>query len=170
MRPRLSAPTTTHTVPSGMVALGLIVIVAACAPRSPSVDIAAEEAVVRQRALAWGAAEATNNVDSALSYMWEDAVMQPPNAPQVQGHAAARELYESVRFSSLGIVEPLTVRVASSGDLAAVWANMTYELELVQSGMMVVDTAKFVAVWEKRDGVWKVIENTWNSNLAPTMP
>lgn len=29
---------------------------------------------------------------------------------------------------------------------------------------MVSDTAKFVAVWEKRDGVWKVLENSWSSN------
>lgn len=133
-------------------------------------DLAAEEAAVRQRALAWGAAEATNDVDSALSYMWEDAVMQPPNAPQIQGHAAIRDLYESVRFVALDIVEPLTVRVASSGDLAAVWAGMTYELELLGPGIMVVDTAKFVAVWEKRDDVWKVVENTWNSSRAPGPP
>ncbi len=169
MRGSLSAPSASHWIRSGFVTLALALVPAACAPSPPLVDIAAEEAIVRQRTLAWAAAEATNNVDSTLSYMWEDVVMQPPNVPQVQGHEAARELYESVRFVSLDIVGPLTVRVASSGDLAAVWADLTYELELVGPGRMVVDTAKFVAVWEKRDGVWKVIENTWNSNLAPAM-
>lgn len=169
MRAPFSVPSASRPTRSRIAALVLVLAPTGCAPSAPPVDVAAEEASVRELALAWGAAEATNDVDSALSYMWEDAVMQPPNAPQIQGHAAARELYESVRFVSLEIVEPLTVRVASSGDLAAVWANMTYELELVESGTMVVDTAKFVAVWEKRDGVWKVLENTWNSNQPPAM-
>lgn len=170
MRASLSAPRASYRIRSAVVTLALALFPAACARNSPPVDIAAEEAIVRQRALAWGAAEATNNVDSALSYMWEDAVMQPPNSPQIQGHAAARQLYESVRFVSLNVVGPLTVRVASSGDLAAVWGDMAYELELVGPGTTVVDSAKFVAVWEKRDGVWKALENTWNSNLAPAMP
>lgn len=169
MRASLSALPAGRRIRSSTVIPALALLPAACAQSAPPVDVAAEETIVRQRNLAWGAAEASNNVDSALSYLWEDAVMQPPNAPQVQGHAAIRELYESVRFVSLDVVEPLTVRVASSGDLAAVWANMTYELELVGPGTMVVDTAKFVAVWEKRDGVWKALENTWNSNLAPAV-
>ena len=46
--------------------------------------------------------------------------MQPPNAPQIQGHAAIRALYETVTFVSLG-VGPTTVRVSASGDLAAIW-------------------------------------------------
>lgn len=146
-------------------ALILLLTSTACAPSSPPVDLAAEEAAVRERQLAMAAAEATNNADSSLSYLWEDVVMQPPGVPQLEGHAAARDLYASVRFVTLNLVEPFTVKVASAGGLAAVWGNMTYELELVGPGTMVVDTAKFVSVWEKRDSVWKVIENTWNSNL-----
>lgn len=170
MRASLPSPHASHRMRSRIVTLALALTAVACAPSAPTVDIVAEEAIVRQRALAWGAAEATNNVDSTLNYMWDDVVMQPPNSPQIQGHAAVRGLYESVRFVSLEVAEPLMIRMASSGDLAVVWAGMTYELELVEPGMMVVDTAKFVAVWEKRDGVWKVLENTWNSNLAPAMP
>jgi ketosteroid isomerase-like protein len=87
--------------------------------------------------------------------------MQPPNAPQIEGHEAIRALYESVTFESLD-PGPLTIRV--SGDLGMIWSpRMTYTL--VTSDGPFTDEAKFVAVWERRDGEWKVLENSWNSNV-----
>ena len=156
--------------PGIRVAALVTLLLAACTTGATVVDTAAEEAAVRQRAMAWARAEASNNVDSSLSYLWDDAVMQPPGAPQIRGHEAIRGLYESVRFMSLDVVGPLEVTVGAGGDLAAVWANMTYELEIAGQDMRVSDSAKFVAVWQKRDGVWKVLENTWNSNQQPAAP
>ncbi len=125
-------------------------------------DAAANEDTVRQLAQQWAAAESANDIDGAIALMWEDAVMQPPNAPQIQGHEAIRTLYESVTFESLD-AGPLTVH--ASGDLAVVWSpEMTYTLALPDGTFS--DTAKFVAVWERRNGEWKVLENTWNTNLA----
>lgn len=146
--------------------LGLLMVLAplaACEPTEPVADAdpAADELTVRQLAIEWAAAEASNDIEAALDLMWADAVMQPPNAPQVQGHEAIRGLYESVTFESLD-AGPLTVHV--SGDLAVVWSpRMTYTLEA--GGVTMSDEAKFVAVWERRDGDWKVLENTWNTNL-----
>ena len=77
-------------------------------------------------------------------------------------HAAIRELYAAVEFVSLE-AGPLDVRVG--GDLAAVWGPLEYTLEM--AGDTISDTGKFVAVWERRDGVWKVLENTWNSDAPP---
>lgn len=118
---------------------------------------------IRRLSTEFAAAEAANDIDATLGYMWEDAVMQPPNAAQIQGHEAIRGLYETVTFESLD-TGPLTVHV--SGDLAVVWSpRMTYTAEI--GGQTISDEAKFVAVWERRDGAWKVLENTWNTNLAP---
>lgn len=128
---------------------------------APAADPAADEATLRQLATEWAAAEAANDIDAALDLMWEDAVMQPPGAPQIEGHEAIRALYESVTFESLD-PGPLTVRV--SGDLGVVWSpRMTYTL--VTPDGPLTDEAKFVAVWERRGDEWKALENTWNSNL-----
>lgn len=147
-----------------LLALALFV---ACQPNdamldeASATDPAADAETLRQLATEWAAAEAANDIDAALGLMWEDAVMQPPNAPQIEGHEAIRALYESVTFESLD-PGPLTARV--SGDLGVVWSpRMTYTL--VTPDGPFTDEAKFVAVWERRGGEWKVLENTWNSNL-----
>ena len=161
--------------------LAVVLFIAACQPDDPADGAGAATATdnvvisdddaeahadiesVRQRATEWAASEAANDIDRTLDYMWEDAVMQPPNAPQIQGHEAIRGLYETVTFESL---DPGPLTVHTSGDLAVVWSpRMTYTLEM--GGDTISDDAKFVAVWKRRDGVWKVLENTWNTNLPP---
>ena len=141
----------------------VVLLNAACAQPDDSYTGASAEETVRQLAMDWAAAEASNDIDAALGYMWDDAVMQPPNAPQIEGHDAIRDLYETVTFISLE-VGPLTVK--ASGDLAAVWGPLNYALD-TPSGR-INDQAKFVAIWERRGDDWKVLENTWNSNLPAT--
>jgi ketosteroid isomerase-like protein len=150
---------TLHAISLVMI-LAVVLLNAACSqPDSSETDTSAEE-TVRQLAMDWAAAEASNDIDAALSYMWDDAVMQPPNAPQIEGHDAIRDLYETVTFYSLE-VGPLTVKVG--GDLAAVWGPLNYALDA--PGGPIKDQAKFVAIWERRGDEWKVLENSWNSNL-----
>jgi ketosteroid isomerase-like protein len=136
----------------------------ACGRGGPAVDVAAEEAALRQRYQDFAAAEATNNADSALTFLWEDAVMQPPNAPQIQGHEAIRALYGSVTFVSL-TPGPATAVVSASGDLAALWGPVTVVLQGPDGP--ITDHAKVVTVWQRRGGVWKVLANSWSSDTAP---
>jgi ketosteroid isomerase-like protein len=70
--------------------------------------------------------------EAAIAMMWDDAVMQPPGAPQVEGHAAIRALYGAVEFISLD-AGPLDVR--ASGDLAAVWGPLSYTFTMAGDTM-----------------------------------
>jgi uncharacterized protein (TIGR02246 family) len=134
-------------------------VAAACSSSRPADVNTATEGAIRQLTLDWVAAEASNNVDSALRFLWEDATMQPPGAPEIEGHAAIRAAYESVKFVSL-TVGPTKVR--ASGDLAAIWGPLTVVIQ-GPAGPISLDQ-KSVAVWQRRDGDWKVIENSWSDN------
>jgi ketosteroid isomerase-like protein len=142
--------------------LGLSALAGACSPSRSGADTAVAESAIRQRSLNWVAAEASNDVDSALSFLWEDATMQPPNAPEIQGQTAIRAGYQSVKFVSLTL-GPTHVR--ASGDLAAIWGPLTVVIQ-GPAGPITLNQ-KFVAVWQQRDGKWKVIENSWSDNAPP---
>lgn len=145
-----------------LVPLVSLVLSAGCSAGPPAADNTATESTIRQLTLDWVAAEASNNVDSALGFLWGDATMQPPNAPEIQGHSAIRAAYESVTFVSL-TVGPTKVR--ASGDLAAIWGPLTVVIQ-GPAGPITLDQ-KFVAVWQQRAGKWRVIENSWSSNAPP---
>jgi uncharacterized protein (TIGR02246 family) len=146
--------------------VALLVLSVACQPAPPTVDQAAEEAAVLQFARDMAAAEASNDIDRVMSYWADDAVMQPPHAPEVRGAEAIRALYETVTFNSLDMHE-LTAKV--SGDLAVVWGTFSIDFVIDGAGRL-IDENKFVMVFERRDGAWTTIENTWNSSLPPMTP
>jgi ketosteroid isomerase-like protein len=111
----------------------------------------------------WVAAEASNDHATSMSFLWEDAIMYPPNSAPILGHEGIRQLYESIVFSSLEIAGPISISI--SGDVAASWAMMEYSFSPVGSDIVVTDEGKFIAVWERRNGEWRVMANAWNSNL-----
>ncbi len=145
----------------------LLVLATACQPALPAVDQAAEEAAVLQWAHEFAVTEASNDDDAVMQLWWDDGVMQPPGGPTVVGAEAIRALYGTVVFESLEVGE-LSVKV--SGDLAAFWGSMTFAIAVEGVEGLISDQAKFVMVLERRDGVWKAIENTWNSSLPPMAP
>jgi ketosteroid isomerase-like protein len=134
-----------------------------CSAWRPPVNVAAEEAAIRKLTLDWCAAEASNNVDSALAFLADNATMQPPNSREIQGHAAIRAGYESVKFVSLR-VGATKVAVSAAGDLATIWGPLTVVIA-GPNGPITLDQ-KFVATWQKRAGTWQVIENSWSDNAA----
>lgn len=88
--------------------------------------------------------------------------MQPPNAPQIQGHDAIGALYRTVTFKSLE-VGPTTIKVSLSDDLAAVWGPLTVVLQGLDG--LITNQAKFVALWQRRNGVWKIPETAGVATL-----
>ncbi len=155
----------TTTCRSAFVAVVAVVIAisgaAGCSGPVPPPNSKSVEDEIRRLNTDWIAAEASNNVESALAFIWDDATMQPPNGAEMQGHAAIRAAYESVRFISL-TSGPTTVSVGASADVAAIWGPLKVVID-GPNGPITLDQ-KFVAVWQKRNGVWKVVENSWNDN------
>ena len=147
--------------------LGLGLLLTACRPQGPVVDLAAEERAVKRASLDFSNAERSGKPDSALTFMWEDAVLQPPGHAQIQGHDAIREFYAPVKLGtpptdSAPPRPDFPVHVSAGGDLAVEWGPGTI---LVHSsdGQRIVHF-KFVTVWERRGGVWKVRLNSWNGD------
>lgn len=155
-----------------MAIAGCALLLVACQPRTPVVDLAAEEQAVKRASLEFSRAERSGRPDSSLAFMWEDAVMQPPGHVQIQGHDAIRAFHAP---STLGTPPEGTapsrpvfpVHVSASGDLAVEWGPSTITVKK-GDGPPTTIRFKFVTVWERRGGVWKVRLNTWNADPAPT--
>lgn len=69
---------------SVLMTLIVTLLLAAC-QSGPAVDIAAEESTLRQLSLDFAAAEASSNVDSALTFLWDDADHAAPQRASDSG-------------------------------------------------------------------------------------
>lgn len=96
----------------------------------------------------------------------EDARTLPPNAEAVVGRDAVAAFWGSmVRTEGLGLSwEPSSAHVSGGGDMAYEFG--AYDMTLPDGS---TDEGKYLVVWVKEDGEWKVAADMFSSNLpAPS--
>jgi len=149
-----------------LTALALAVLIG-CGT-TPKVDNAAEVTAVRKRYSDWVQAEKRRDLEAAMSFLAPDAVVQGGDAPAIKGIEAARVLWKeifSIPYTDMVDIEPRTVVVAKSGDMAYDAGNFKIIIPGEHGSTEV--RAKSLVVWQKIDGQWKAVVNTFSMDAPP---
>ncbi|NNE35268.1 MAG: SgcJ/EcaC family oxidoreductase [Rhodothermales bacterium] len=146
------------------VALVAALVLSGCIDYPVPVDLGAETEVLTDLGARWAAAESNKDLEAALGLYWDDAVMLVPDQNPIEGIEALRAAFQqffALPFTSL-VSGPVAISIVESGDMAYSWANYYITFPSEEGSMTVPN--KFIAVWTKRDGEWKIIANMSNSN------
>ena len=112
--------------------------------------------------------EAVQNQDAAaLAALYTaDAVLLPPGGEIVRGRTGAEELWGAV-MSGMGLkaVDLQTVELDVSGDTAFQVGEAILTLE-PEGGEPATQVIKYLIVWKKEDGTWKLHWDIWNDKPA----
>ena len=137
------------------------------APAKPTVNRAEEEKALREADIAWSAAAEKKDLDSLVSFVTDDSIQLPPNAPTARGKDAVKKEWSSI----LGLKdvavkwEPSMVQVADSGELG--YTSGTYTLVFTDpKGGEIEDKGKYLEVWKKVDAKWKCHLDMYSSDIA----
>lgn len=127
-------------------------------PVEPPDTRAEDEATIRSAIEAWAAAAEAKDIDAFVSVYAEDGVVMLGGAPDMSGVEAIRGgiggLMEDPNFALT--FDPDAVVVARSGDMA--YELGPYSLTLSDAdGNPVTEQGRYVVVWGKRNGEWKVL-------------
>jgi ketosteroid isomerase-like protein len=98
-----------------------------------------------------------------------DAALMPPHDPQARCVVAIKEAIEKeiAGATKAGITLAVgTDEVGVAGDLA--WHAGTYVVK--DKGGKTVDAGKFLEAWERKNGMWRIVRDMWNSDGAPAAP
>ena len=154
-----------NTVKSAAVVAASFLALAGC--QKAAVDTSADEAAIRASATAWQNAYNNGDGEAMAAQYAEDAVLLPPNAPAVTGRAAIREFLETdsqnTRATGLKFNIPGDGPVQVSGDLAFESGSAS----VVDASGATVATAKYIGVYNKKDGKWLLVRDTWNMDAPP---
>ena len=136
--------------------LPMLLIVAGCNQAPPSADPSA----ITSRSDNWEAALNAKDVESLVDLYTSDARVMPPNGEISSGSAAVRAQFGGMIDAGLG-GELTSIETKVSGDIG--YNVGTYSL---QAGDEVVDVGKFIETWRRGDdGVWRIANDIWNSDL-----
>lgn len=129
----------------------------------------AEEEQTRQRIESlqqeWVEAVARGDVETIVGLYAEDAWFLPAGSPPLQGHDAIRDWWEQTLadppWQSLTF-GPTEIGFGEGGDLA--YDVGTSRTTIANEDGETVQEGKYLVVWEKVDGEWKVVADAFNGN------
>ena len=149
--------------------MAMMLLLAGCgAASNPEVDLAAEEAALRradeQFAAAVSAAMSSKDMATVMSHYAADAVVMMPNEAPAQGTEEIRDLYDRM----LPVATSLTwsasqVMVARAADMGI--TRGSFQMAIQTPAGPVEDRGKYLTVWKKVDGEWKVAFDIGNTDL-----
>lgn len=131
-----------------------------------SADLAAEEQMIRQLDEQWVAAVAAKDPAAIAQFYAEDGAILPQGAALAEGRDAVAKVWSGfvgLKDFSLSFT-PTKIEVASAADIA--YDIGTYSLSFQGDQGPVHDDGKYVVVWKKVDGDWKVVADIFNSDGA----
>ena len=130
-------------------------------------DEAAAEEVIRASAPTWAASYNAGDAEALAAMYWDDAVLQPPGAPAVTGRSAIREFLAGDTAATRAAGLTMNIPAAGAVDLSGDLAYEAGSYSVTDPSGATVDTGKYIGVFQKRDGEWHYIRDTWNSDNPP---
>jgi ketosteroid isomerase-like protein/quercetin dioxygenase-like cupin family protein len=109
--------------------------------------------------------QATKDTEKFLGYFAPDASIYVPGMPVATGAGPIRDtITNMMSMPGFSITWNATkADVSTSGDVG--YTTGTYEM--TASGMPAPEKGKYVTVWKKSNGQWKVIEDIFNADAGP---
>jgi ketosteroid isomerase-like protein len=109
----------------------------------------------------------SNSLDGIVEVFDVDAVVLPPNAPAVTGHAGIREQYKRVTDPGTSIDITLEIQELMVSDYVAyVWSLNYGKIKFADSAESSIDSKSLMVLQKTMDG-WKAHWYMFNGNDAP---
>lgn len=121
---------------------------------------------IRQLGIHWVSAVAAKDLDAIVDLYAPDGRFMPPNDPGVEGRRAIRKAWKMLLEipGMVLIFKPVSIEVSEAADMASDIG--TYTLSFDGPDGRQEDRGKYLVVWKKVDGAWKVAADMFNSDLA----
>lgn len=123
-----------------------------------------DEAMLRETSGAWEKAFNAGKAGEIAALYTSDAMLLPPNAEFVKGQEAIESFWAEMIAGISGTLE--IQEIGLDGDLAYVIGLY----DLVDSEGKPVDQGKYVEVWTRADGTWRLHRDIWNSSMPAAPP
>lgn len=146
-----------------------VILITACQPKSKttSADTRAEADSIRMLEEQWSMAIKASDIDKIVSFYAPNAVTMSANKPINVGLEAIRKAEEASFSDTTSIYKTYsskidTIEVSASGDLA--YARGVDRVSQKTTKGPGEEVGKWVDIWKKVDGKWKVVVSIWNND------
>jgi uncharacterized protein (TIGR02246 family) len=149
---------------------GVTAILAGVLAFSGAQTVAAQTAAVKAAIDAsnkkFGAAIAAGDTKALGTIYTDDAMVMPPNSEAVKGRQAIEGLFGMLVTSGIKGAVLTAQEVEAHGESATELGSYSIKDATGKE----IDRGKYVAIWKRVKGEWKMHRDIWNSNLPAAAP
>ena len=111
-----------------------------------------------------------NDLEGMLSYYAENPIPMPSYQPALRSLDAMRESHKQQHEMGMKVTafELIATDVIVEGNIAVEIGTYTISMDMVEMGA-IDDFGKYMNVWQKQDGDWKLRADMWNTDMNPWM-
>lgn len=129
-------------------------------------DLASSRKSIEESNKAWTENLAKGDAAGIGALYTSDARLMAPGTPAVEGREKITEYISGLINIGIRDFRPVTT---------SVWGNETLIGEegtwtLNDSNGLELDHGKYLVLWKKEDGKWKIFRDCWNSDVPPPAP
>jgi len=127
-----------------------------------------DQQAITQLDVEWGKAASAGNVEGVVSLYADDGSLVWPDTNVIHGIDGIRQAWTGM-LAPPGVTMAFTperIVVSESGDLATDFGVVTMQMPPTAPPMV----AKYLVVWQKVNGAWKVLYDAWNTDAPATPP
>ena len=130
-----------------------------------------DEAAIRALDAQWSkaaTAATAKNVDHVIKFYAKDGSVVWPDLPHAKGHKAIRDSWKTMIKKMPGMYlsfRPTHIEI--SGDMASDFGLVHFAPNAKPGDTQ--NTAKYLVVWKRENGAWKVFYDCWNWNSEPVI-
>jgi ketosteroid isomerase-like protein len=124
---------------------------------------------IRKLDVEWGNTACKGDLDAVVAFYAPDGSVVWPDAPAAHGSAKVRAAWRKVFAQYKGLTLKFTaerIDVAHDADMATDFGKVSFGYDTPKGH--VVNIGKYVVVWRKVAGVWKVLYDSYNMNEPET--
>jgi ketosteroid isomerase-like protein len=129
-------------------------------------DKKADENAIRELDVQWGEAACRKDLDAVVGLYAPNGALVWPGTPAAHGTAAITAQWkEMMKIPGLSLsFTPDQIDIAEAGDYAIDFGKAHLGQDSDDGPVKEVD--KYLVVWQKIDGKWKVLYDSYNSNTS----
>jgi len=145
-----------------LIGCGLALLVLGCnQQQKPTFDVTAMKKIIEEKNNQFTQAHITGDTTFLNNIFTKDAKAFPPNSDVVIGRAAIAVV--NSQWVNFGIKEFREETTAFYGNEDYLIDEGTYYIRYGKDNT--IDKGKYLNVWKKEDGDWKMFTNMWNTSM-----
>ena len=148
-----------------LIGCGLALLVLGCnQQQKPTFDVTAMEKIIEEKNNQFTKAHITGDSAFLVNIFTQDAKVFAPNSDVVIGRPAIAVV--NSQYLKLDIKEFREETTAFYGNEDYLIDEGNYYVRYGKDNT--IDKGKYLNVWKKEDGDWKIYSNMWNTNMPAT--